>query len=82
MHWLTILTTLAYSAILSFLVLVQGWELWRAAIAALGLALSMILAIIALISAMPKTEAEPFWQGFRTAMKTEFLGILNLIRFK
>lgn len=82
MHWLTILTTLAYSAILSFLVLVQGWELWRAAIVVLGFALSMILAIIAAIAVMPNPEAEPFWQGLKMSMRTELRGLLDLIRFK
>lgn len=82
MHWLTILTTLTYSAILAFLVLIQGWELWRAAVVVLGLAFGLILAIIGIIAAMPRTEAEPFWQGFRAAMRTELRGLLDLIRFK
>lgn len=82
MHWLTILTTLAYSAILAFLVLIQGWELWRAAIVVLGFALSMIIAIIAMIAGMPKTETEPFWQSLITSMSAELRGLLNLIRFK
>ncbi|MBI4807968.1 MAG: hypothetical protein HY799_03310 [Nitrosomonadales bacterium] len=82
MHWLTILTALIYSAILAFFVLIQGWELWRAAVVVLGLAFSLILVIIGVIAALPRTEAEPFWQGLRTAMRTELRGLVDLIRFK
>jgi hypothetical protein len=82
MHWLTILTALTYSAILAFLVLIHGWELWRAATAVLGTAFCIILATTAAIAAMPRTEAEPFWEGLRTAMRKELRGLTDLIRFK
>lgn len=80
MHWLTILTALTYSAVLAFLVLIDGWELWRAAAAVLGTAFCIILAIIAVIAAMPRKEAEPFWEGLRTAMTKELRGLVDLIR--
>lgn len=82
MHWLTILTALTYSAILAFFVLINGWGLWRAAVVVFGLAFGLILAIIGVIAAIPRTEAEPFWLGLRMAMRKELRGLLDQIRFK
>jgi len=82
MHWLTILTALIYSSILAILVIVRGWELTEAAALVFGLAFAVVLAIVVVISRMPKEEGKAFWQGFWTSVRAELNGLMDMIRFK
>lgn len=82
MHWLTILTALAYSATFAFLVFVKGWELPHAAIAVVGTAFGVALAILIAIMLMPRDEVGSFWAGFKTSCRAELIGLWNLLRFK
>ncbi|MFA6122045.1 MAG: hypothetical protein WCT35_09715 [Sideroxydans sp.] len=82
MHWLTILTALIYSSILAILVIVRGWELTEAAALVFGLAFAVVLAIVVVISRMPKEEGKSFWQGFWASVRADLNGLMDLIRFK
>lgn len=81
MHWLTIVTAFTYSVILAFLVLVRNWSLLQALMATLGVAFGVVLAILTLVLILGK-DTESFWLGFKSTLKAEFIGLLDLIRFK
>ncbi|MGA8864351.1 MAG: hypothetical protein WBM09_11660 [Gallionella sp.] len=83
MSWTSILTALTLTLITAFLVIIDGWDFWKAVEVMVAFSGGLTLVLLAVLTWMvPQPDRASVFQVFKAEIRKELAALWKTLRFK